>query len=221
LLLDLSWRQLASLLAMIGTTNLVRLEARDPAFAQGKIGFLSDLPTRFGAVRVTATPEAARSMAEACRIRDGDLLVGSSLGGMVACEITKIRKIPQLFLIGSAVRKEEVNALLAALHPLAKYAPVEWVRVSAGKIPLELSQMFTGIESSFVKAMCAAIFKWEGQASPETRVHRLHGKRDLVIPPPPKADLLLEGGHLISMTHAEQCSSYVGTETTRNVSRQL
>ena len=30
-------------------------------------------------------PEVAASMAEACGIQDGDVLVGSSLGGMVAC----------------------------------------------------------------------------------------------------------------------------------------
>jgi rhamnogalacturonan endolyase len=65
---------------MIGTTNLVRLEARDPAFAQGKIGFLSDLPTRFGAVRVTATPEAKEKflMARAARQAEEDRLVAAN-----------------------------------------------------------------------------------------------------------------------------------------------
>jgi hypothetical protein len=128
---------------------------------------------------------------------------------MVACEITKIRRIPQLFLIGSAMHKEEVSTLLAALHPLAKYAPVEWVRLSAGSIPLEFSQMFAGIDGSFVRAMCAAVFQWQGGVHPETRVWRLHGKRDLVIPPPANPDLLISGGHLISITHARECATYV------------
>src|SRR5215471_13414304 len=59
--------------------------------------------------------EVAQSMCDSCSIRDGDVLVGTSLGGMVACEITKIRKIPELYLIASAVTKDEVNSLLAAL----------------------------------------------------------------------------------------------------------
>ena len=42
-------------------------------------------------------------MCESCQIKDGDYLIGASLGGMVACEITKFRKIPRLYLIGSAV----------------------------------------------------------------------------------------------------------------------
>src|ERR1700746_3828458 len=58
--------------------------------------------------------EVARSVCEAAKIQDGDILVGSSLGGMVACEITKIRQIPVLYLVGSAMRKEEVSGFLAA-----------------------------------------------------------------------------------------------------------
>ena len=69
--------------------------------------------------------EVAQSMCKARAIQDGDVIVGTSLGGMVACEMTKIRSIPALYLIGSAVRKEEVSSLLATLHPLARVAPVE------------------------------------------------------------------------------------------------
>ncbi|PTY07066.1 hypothetical protein DB347_09560 [Opitutaceae bacterium EW11] len=154
--------------------------------------------------------EVAESMCQACGIQDGDILVGSSLGGMVACEITKLRKIPVLFLIGSAARKEEVSSVLATLHPLARYAPIDWVRLSAGKIPHEFAQMFSGIEASFIRAMCQAVFQWDGGVSPDTRVMRIHGKRDLVIPPPPDVDLLLDGGHLISITHASECATYIG-----------
>lgn len=148
-------------------------------------------------------------MCEARRIRDGDTLVGSSLGGMVACEITKIRQIPALFLIGSATRKEDVSGFLAALHPLAKLAPVDWLRFSATKIPTDVAQMFTGVETSFVRAMCSAIFEWEGLGDTKTKVYRVHGKHDLVIPAPDKVDLLLKGGHLISVSHAQDCAAFV------------
>ena len=155
--------------------------------------------------------EVARSTCMACDIRDGDTIIGASLGGMVACEITKIRKIPTLYLLGSAARKEEVSAVLAALHPMARVAPIDWLRYVAGKIPREATQMFSGAEASFVRAMCKAIFQWEGLiATPtQTKVFRIHGKHDHIIPPPPHADLLLDGGHLISMTHASQCIEFI------------
>jgi hypothetical protein len=153
--------------------------------------------------------EIARSMCDSCQINDGDDLVGASLGGMVACEITKIRKISRLYLIGSAVRKEEISTLLAVLHPLAQIAPIDWLRISAGKVPADLAQMFANAEPSFIRAMCAAIFRWEGLGPSTTKVYRLHGKHDLVIPPPQFADLLIDGGHLISMTHAVECMEFI------------
>lgn len=153
--------------------------------------------------------EVAQAMCDACRIEDGDDLVGVSLGGMVACEIVKIRRISRLYLIGSAIRKEEVGRLLAALHPLAQIAPIDWLRISAGKIPRELAQMFAAAEPSFIRAMCAAIFEWEGLEPRTTEVFRIHGRHDLVIPPPKELDRLLEGGHLISMSHAAECVEFI------------
>ena len=153
--------------------------------------------------------DIAQSMCVAHGIRDRDILIGSSLGGMVACEITKLRKISKLYLVGSAVRKEEVSALLSYLHPLARVAPIDLLRFSAGKVPLELAQMFSGVDASFIRAMCEAIFQWDGLGSTETKVLRIHGKHDVVIPVPDQVDLLLDGGHLISITHAQACADFV------------
>jgi len=142
-------------------------------------------------------------------IADGDVLVGSSLGGMVACEITKLRQIPRLFLIGSAVRKEEVNPLWAEFHSLVEKVPLDWVRASARKLPGELAAMFAAADPEFVRAMCLAIFQWDGLGATDTQVFRVHGRSDMVIPPPEHVDLLLNGGHLIALTHARECVDFV------------
>ena len=155
--------------------------------------------------------EVAQSMCETYQIQDGDTLVGASLGGMVACEMTKIRRIPTLFLIGSATEKNGVNRLLAMLHPIARITPFAWFKVIAGQVPMELPQMFARSDPAFVRSMCAAIFRWEGLGASKTQVYRIHGKFDMVIPHPPKVDLLLRGGHLISMTHVKECSDFVRT----------
>ena len=153
--------------------------------------------------------EVARTVAEAYAIQDGDTIVGASLGGMVACEIAKLRRLRALFLIGSATSPGEVSRLLAFLHPLADVAPIDWLKFSARKIPMELAQMFTGLEPAFVRSMCSAIFQWEGLSGVPVRCFRIHGRRDLVIPPPAQVDLLLDGGHLISVTHPKECAEYV------------
>lgn len=153
--------------------------------------------------------DIAQSTCQARNIRDGDSLIGSSLGGMVACEIAEIREIKILYLIGSAAKKEEINPLLSMLHPLVHIAPLDWLRFSAGKIPNDLTQMFSEADAAFLKAMCSAIFEWQGLADSAAQVYRIHGKNDLVIPPPTNADLMLDGGHLISMTHPAQCVEFI------------
>lgn len=69
--------------------------------------------------------------------------------------------------------------------------------------------MFAGVEASFIRAICAAIFKWEGLGKSKTEIFRIHGKKDLIIPPPRAVDLLLDGGHLISMTRATECVEFI------------
>jgi pimeloyl-ACP methyl ester carboxylesterase len=153
--------------------------------------------------------QLAEVMVEACAIADGDVLVGASLGGIVAGEITKLRKISQLFLVGSATSADDVNPLLTKLPSLVGILPMEWLRITAGRVPGELAAMFAQAEPAFIRNMCQAIFEWEGLGVTETQVFRIHGRKDLVIKAPQDADLLLGGGHLIAMTHAGKCVSFV------------
>ena len=153
--------------------------------------------------------ELAQTVCTQLSIQDGDTLIGSSLGSIVACDIVKLRGIQALFLIGGATDQRDVNRLLAILHPLISVMPIDLLRFTAGSIPNDLARMFTTVEASFMKAMCRAIFHWNGLGETDVRVFRIHGQSDLIIPPPPKVDLLLDGGHLISMTHALECVRYI------------
>ncbi len=153
--------------------------------------------------------EVAANLCRAYGIEDGDIVVGASLGGMVACEIAKIRRLEGLYLVGSATHREEISRLLAALHPLADLAPIDWLQACAGRIPSEFAQMFAKAEASFMRQMVKAIFAWPGSGNVPVRPRRLHGRHDLVIPPPPEVDLLLAGGHLISITHSRACVDYI------------
>ncbi|MFN0053708.1 MAG: alpha/beta fold hydrolase [Planctomycetales bacterium] len=160
-------------------------------------------------VRPASLSTVAQAVCQSGPIQDGDVLIGASLGGMIACEIAKLRRIPRLYLVSSAVDRSEVNPLLALLSPLARFAPIEWAQLSAGRVPGELAQMFARSDAAFVRTMCQAIFDWDGLGATTTRVIRLHGRRDLVIPPPPQPDLLLDAGHLMAMTHAAECVEFI------------
>lgn len=143
------------------------------------------------------------------QIREDDVIVGSSLGGIVGCEIANQMRLRALVLIGSAQSPDEISKLLAVLHPLAALAPLKLVRAATEKLPGELCEMFAASDTNFVRTMCRAVFTWSGLRSERIRPCRLHGRHDRVIPAPADADLLLDGGHLVAMTHASECVSFL------------
>jgi pimeloyl-ACP methyl ester carboxylesterase len=148
-------------------------------------------------------------MVEEASIPDGAVIVGSSLGGIVACEIAKIRKCKNLFLVGSAKRKEEINGILVMLHPLVDLAPIPLIQQASGKLHNELIAMFRETNAQFIRNMCHAIFRWDGLGEGVASVHRIHGRFDLVIPLPSDVDETIEGGHLIAMTHPAECVRFI------------
>jgi hypothetical protein len=104
--------------------------------------------------------EVAARLCREFYIRDGDIVVGASLGGMVACEIAKLRQLEAIYLVGSSTCNTEISQLLNFLHPVARVTPFDWLRFCAEKIPKEVCQMFASGEPQFVRAMCAAIYRW-------------------------------------------------------------
>jgi pimeloyl-ACP methyl ester carboxylesterase len=154
-------------------------------------------------------PEIAVAIAEREEIKDGDSVVGTSLGGMVACEIAKIRRIEQMVLVASAMSPDEISGLFSILRPLAPYAPVKLVKALSASVPGDLARMVGDADEGFVRTMCAAILDWGGLQVAHPGLIRIHGARDLVILPPGTADLMLEGGHLIAMTHAGECVTFL------------
>jgi pimeloyl-ACP methyl ester carboxylesterase len=142
-------------------------------------------------------------------IPDGAVLVGSSLGGIVACEIARRRKLKTLVLIGSAVSPQEISGLLAVLHPLAQLTPIEFIQRATAKVHHELARMFSHSQADFIRAACAAVFEWPGLDEPRIKPLRIHGTHDRMIPLPAQVDLQIDGGHLIAMTHAEECVAFL------------
>ncbi len=144
------------------------------------------------------------------QIADGDVLIGSSLGGIVACSVADKVDLRGLFLIGSAVNKEELNFFLRILSPLIDMSPVAFIQASIAKFPLELTRMFSESDPDFIRAMCKAIMKWESYKGTLKPI-RIHGRKDLIIPLSDSIDNILGGGHLIAMTHSKECVQLVKT----------
>lgn len=169
-------------------------------------GFLFlDWPSGFAGESIE---DLARLLVSNHLIARDDLVIGSSFGGMVACEIANQRDMPGVVLIGSATHKEEVSKILSLLNPIIDLAPVGFVQRAAALVPGELARMFRQSDPRFIRNMCRAIFKWGG-VNDGRRVFRIHGAYDRIIPKPLSADLVIDGGHLIAMTHASACISAI------------
>lgn len=151
----------------------------------------------------------ARSIVADAGIRDHDVVIGHSLGGMIGCEIATLRKLKGLVLVSGAKSREEINPLLAALHPLAPFTPFRLAQAVVRCLPGHLYEMFARSDPSFLRATCRAIFTWKGLEPERVRVHRIHGRRDRIIPLPQGVDRVVEGGHVIPLTHARECVEFV------------
>ncbi len=91
----------------------------------------------------TSIEELAQRLIVEQDIQKGDTVIGTSLGGIVACEIANQIELEKLVLVGSAVCQEEISSLLKMLHPLIDFAPLQFIRLSAGSLPSDLTGMFS------------------------------------------------------------------------------
>lgn len=150
-------------------------------------------------------------------IKDGDIVSGSSLGGIVALEMARHIKPRAIVLMGSAVSRSEVRRILALLAPLAVITPVSLIQRLAGKYENIVTRMFAEAEPEFIRAMCLYLPKWPGAAVSNAALFRIHGQKDLVMPcPRTGCEKVPNAGHLLALTHPVRCGNFLN-----KIDRQL
>jgi pimeloyl-ACP methyl ester carboxylesterase len=154
---------------------------------------------------------ADRVIAES-RITPRDTVGGSSLGGMVALEIARRLDCRVVVLIGSAMDATEVNPLLRRLAPLASVTPLRLAQVISGRGAAAQLSMFSDADPEFIGAMCRALTHWRGSGGNADRLVRIHGANDRVIRCPADCHVIPRAGHLVAMTHAEECVRVLVTQ---------
>ena len=174
-------------------------------------------------------PAVARLVAEAWHIPDGAILIATSFGGAVACEIAKIRRLRAVFLIASGTGWEDFLTarrmrFLTRLLPVRRiqrlcreFEGVRRTRFEENASPfrhavLDSIDMFGVCQASFYRDMFHALSRWEGRQNVGTRLVRIHGRRDSQVRCPADADLALDGGHLVVFTHARECVDFIQAE---------
>jgi len=157
----------------------------------------------------TYSEVAARLITEN-RITDGDVIGGSSLGGIVSLEIAKQIKSMATILLGSAMKPAEVQGLLRLLSPIAEVTPVSLLQLVTGKNGNLINSMFSKSDSDFIRAMCLYLPSWSGYSGPADNIYRLHGRKDHVIPCPSiGTDVIENAGHLLVITHVQETAKFL------------
>lgn len=129
--------------------------------------------------------EYAEQLVEHHGIASGDTLVGMSLGGMLACEISKTLAIPQLVLISSGTRREHISPLLRRLEFFGPRMPFAWLQSlptpPASQFRRRLIRMFREVDPAFLNWACTVAPQWDGMEGHQN-LTQIHGDWDPVFP---------------------------------------
>ena len=182
-------------------------------------------PPYAGEASITAL---AKHVADAWRIPDGAVVVACSFGGAIACEIARLRTLRAVVLVCSSPNSRDFVGM-RRLHFWKRLAPLAFIqrflrqresvrRRRYGRDPsafeaalLSAIEQFSVCDLRLFECMVDAFPSWQGlaQADTRTRIARVHGRHDSLVRPPAKADLLLDAGHFVPMTHDRECADFV------------
>ena len=154
--------------------------------------------------------DVAKRVIEEYDISDGDIVGGSSLGGMVALEMANLIRPKAIVLLGSAVNRREIQSALSTLAPLAAVAPLASMQILVGKHQSLVAQMFTQSDPEFFRNMCMYLPSWPGYSGAHEGLFRLRGRKDRIILCPARGATVVENaGHLLTITHPRETGLFL------------
>lgn len=153
-------------------------------------------------------------------LRAGDIIVGVSLGGMLALEMAEAVEVRGVIIIASATHPRFIRRRFAVWAPLAPWVPEALIRRIFALIPaiLAMQRMLNPegqalladimgkFPPSLLKALPMMILRWPGR-SPPAAFRQIHSTGDWLIRPngdPSTLTLLPGKNHLITVSHPEE-----------------
>ena len=144
-------------------------------------------------------------------LSDGDLICGSSFGGMLALECSQTIDLAGILLLGSAMHPREINQFaLRGGHFLRAMSGADAQRLVRPFIhigPRQLAaEMFVDGDERAMRSMFQAILTWKG-AQPRCPWRRVHGRFDPVIPmrPGQRYHRVVNAAHLVALSEPGVC----------------
>jgi pimeloyl-ACP methyl ester carboxylesterase len=151
-------------------------------------------------------------------ITRGSIVIGTSLGGMLAIEISKLISLNKAILISSIKTIDEAPGYFRLFKnvPLFKILPGKlfgslgfMIKPMFGKMAdgdaWLLKDMLRNTSPAFIKWAMGAVVKWDNKTIPPN-VYHIHGDKDLVFPYKnvKNAELIKGGTHIMVYNMAKQ-----------------
>lgn len=151
-------------------------------------------------------------------------LVGLSMGGMIAVEISKKFKAQKLVLLSSVPVSKELPSVyrLSALLKFHKMLPpaafksaslLKWIfNTESKENKLLMRQIISDVDVNFVKWAMDAIVNWKNDEVPQQLFH-IHGDNDFLLPlKNTSATHIVKGGsHMMVLNQAEEVSNIINS----------
>ncbi|MDH5380524.1 MAG: alpha/beta hydrolase [Cyclobacteriaceae bacterium] len=175
-------------------------------------------------------PEFARELSIQIDTLRPYLLIGVSLGGMIATEMGEFMNPEKIILISSAKCRDELPRRYKFQHGLPIYKIVSGKTAKRGAKLLQpivepdrkneketFINMLNDKEPDFLKRTLKMIFEWERVDYPSDIIH-IHGDKDSTIPiRNVNYDYVIKGGsHMMVLTRSTEISELINDILTKN-----
>lgn len=165
----------------------------------------------------------AQRLIDYYKIAPGSIVIGNSLGGILAIEIAKRVTLDKAILISSIKTKSEapMSHIWHKYLPLYKLIPSSWlpqtgfiVRMVMGKMSKHHQELFAnmlkGTPPNFIKWALEAILHWDNETVPPN-VYHIVGDKDKIFPYQRiKGATIIKGGtHIMIYTKAKEINNWL------------
>ena len=165
----------------------------------------------------------AQKLIEKNEIRPGSIVIGNSLGGMLAIEIAKKVELNKVILISSIKTVNEAPSRFKWYRyiPIYRILPAKWLTPlgtlfipTMGKMSKHHRELFVSMLRNtspvFVKWAMGAILHWKNQTIPQN-VYHIIGDKDRVFPYNKiKGAAIVEGGtHIMIFNKAKLINTWL------------
>ncbi len=164
-------------------------------------------------------------MAERVNTDEPFVILGLSMGGMIASEISKLKQPAKTILVSSVPSSKNLPIYFKAagslkLYKLVPVAALKWAARTKRFFTTETSEdkellrkVIQESDNHFIKWAVEAILKWNLQELPSNFIH-IHGSKDEVLPIrfTRPTHIVKGAGHMMVMTNAKEINQILSAE---------